>query len=293
MINGYVRSPHLRLFAGAALISLSPVWVRLVSVAPTASGFYRMLFGSVALILFLAVTGRRLQLSKRAWIILFAGAVVFALDLIFWHRSIVYVGPGLATLLANFQVFFMMLAGLVVLRQRPKPRQVVAVPLALLGLSLIIGLDWSGLPGDYRLGVVFGLLAAVAYAGYLLTLRASRVGSVHASPIREVAVISVICTFILAATLIAEGQSFVIPTVADASWLVAYGILSHCVGWLLIASSLPQVTTTEAGIALLLQPTLSFVWDVVLFERAVTPRELAGASIALIAIYLGASRKAV
>jgi drug/metabolite transporter (DMT)-like permease len=56
----------------------------------------------------------------------------------------------------------------------------------------------------------------------------------------------------------------------------------------LIASSLPQVSTTEAGLALLLQPSLSFVWDVLFFARAVSTTELAGAVITLIAIYLGA-----
>ena len=40
--------PRLRLFIGAALISLSPVWVKLVNVSPTTSGFYRVLIGGVA-----------------------------------------------------------------------------------------------------------------------------------------------------------------------------------------------------------------------------------------------------
>jgi drug/metabolite transporter (DMT)-like permease len=56
---------------------------------------------------------------------------------------------------------------------------------------------------------------------------------------------------------------------------------------LFIASSLSEVTTVEAGLALLLQPTLSFVWDVVFFNRPMTATELAGAGIVLVAIYLG------
>ena len=43
----FLRGPHLRLFVGAVLISLSPVWVKLVSVSPTTSGFYRVAIGSV------------------------------------------------------------------------------------------------------------------------------------------------------------------------------------------------------------------------------------------------------
>ncbi len=279
-------SPRLRLYVGAALISLSPVWVRLVSVSPTTSGFYRVLIGGAALALFLVLTRRRLSLSTHAWKMLALASVFFALDLWFWHRSINYVGPGLSTLLANFQVFFMMLAGVVLLGQAPRPAQLVAVPLALLGLGMIVGFDWQGLPGDYRLGVIFGLLTAVSYTGFLLTLRASRRDSTFAIPTREVAVISLGCALLLGITAIFEGESLAVPA-ADAGWLMAYGVLSHCIGWLFITSSLPQVSPTEAGLALLLQPTLSFVWDVVIFSRPMTTIEVVGAAIALAAIYLG------
>jgi drug/metabolite transporter (DMT)-like permease len=286
-----LANPRLRLFAGATMISFSPVWVRLVDVSPTTSGFYRVFFGGVALSLFLVLTRQRLQLTKRVWFILVFSAVFFALDLWFWHRSINYIGPGLSTLLANFQVFFMMLAGMVLLRQRPRPLQLIAVPLALVGLGMIVGFDWRTLPGDYRLGVIFGLLTAVAYASYMLTMRAARTGSRHPLPTREVAIVSLGSAAILGVSAFVEGASLAIPTMADATWLLAYGLVSHCLGLLLIASGLPHVSTTEAGLALLLQPTLSFIWDVLIFDRPLTSMEVAGALIALIAIYLGSKQR--
>lgn len=284
----FLANPTLRLFIGAALISLSPVWVKLVDVPPSTSGFYRVLFGSIALVVFLLVTRKRPSFPKSAWLMLSIAAVFFALDLWFWHRSINYIGPGLSTLLANFQVFIMMIAGFVLLKQIPRPIQLFAVPMALVGLALIVGLDWSDLPGDYRLGVIFGLLTAVAYAGYLLSLRQARQDSPYRVPTRELAVVSVICTAVLAVTVLGEGESLMIPSAADFGWLLAYGVLSHSLGGLFIASSLPQVTAAEAGLALLLQPTLSFAWDVLLFGRPMTALELLGAFIALVAIYLGA-----
>ncbi len=283
----FLANAHLRLFAGAALISLSPVWVKLVSVSPTTSGVYRTLFGGVALLIYLLLTRQGLRLSRPVWAMVLAASVFFALDLWFWHRSINYIGPGLSTLLANFQVFFMMLAGIILYRQAPRPVQWVAVPLALLGLGLIVGFDWSELPTDYRLGLIFGLLTAVAYAGYLLTMRAARADALDALPLREVAIMSLTVAGILAVTAYFEDASLAIPTMADAGWLLAYGLLSHCVGMVLIASSLPEVSTTEAGLALLLQPTLSFIWDALFFARPVTVTELVGAVIALTAIYLG------
>ncbi len=282
-----LANPTLRLFIGAALISLSPVWVRLVDVAPSTSGFYRVLIGGTALVIYLLATRRRLHLSKRAWWLLIVAAVFLALDLWFWHRSINYIGPGLSTLLANFQVFFMMIAGIVLLRQTPRPAQIIAVPLALLGLALIVGFDWATLPENYKLGVVLGLLTAMAYAAYLLTLRLIRETSTFRVPTREMAVVSIMCAVILAVSVVAEGESLAIPSYADLGWLIGYGVLSHCLGWLFIASSLSEVSAVETGIALLLQPTLSFVWDVLFFSRPMTAIELAGASIALVAIYLG------
>jgi drug/metabolite transporter (DMT)-like permease len=280
-------NPTLRLFIGAALISLSPVWVKLVSVSPTTSGFYRVLIGGAALALYLLISGQRLQLPKRTWNILLLAAVFFALDLWFWHRSIYYIGPGLSTLLANFQVFIMTAAGIIFLRESPRPVQLIAIPLAVVGLALIVGLDWTGLPPGYRLGIIFGLLTAASYAAYLLCLRESRAGSQHQLPSREVAIISLVTAVILGISALLEGESLAIGSLQDAVWLGAYGLLSQCIGWMFIASSLPHVSTTEAGIALLLQPTLSFAWDVLFFARPMTATELLGAAIALLAIYMG------
>jgi drug/metabolite transporter (DMT)-like permease len=288
---GFLNTPHLRLFLGAVLISLSPVWVKLVSVPPTTSGFYRVAIGSVTALLLMAFARQKLRLSKRTWLLVGLAGAFFSLDLFFWHRSIIYVGPGLSTLLANFQVFIMMFAGVVLLRQKPSAMQLLAVPLALVGLLMIVGLDWQGLPDDYRLGVIFGLLTAMMYAGYLLSLRAARVKSESRVPLAEVAVVSMVCTLLLVLIVQVEGVSLAVPDASDIKWLLCYGILSHSFGALLLASSLPHVSTTEAGLALLLQPTLSFVWDVLFFARPMQAVEIAGAAIALIAIYLG-SRKA-
>lgn len=282
-----LANPTLRLFIGAALISLSPVWVNLVSVSATTSAFWRLAIGGVVLGAFLLVTRRRLQFSARIWQVLGLAALLIALDMWFYHRSIQLIGPGLSTLIANFQVFVMAAAGFVILRQLPSRKQLIAIPMAFLGLSLIVGIDWSSLPENDRLGIIFGLGAAVTYAGYLLSMRRSRRDSRNRVPSREIAVISVLGAAMLGAAAAIEGESLMVSRVDDAAWLICYGVLSHAIGMMFIASSLPHVTTTQAGLALLLQPTLSFVWDVVFFARPMSATQLFGATVALFAIYLG------
>jgi drug/metabolite transporter (DMT)-like permease len=51
------------------------------------------------------------------------------------------------------------------------------------------------------------------------------------------------------------------------------------------------VAPGEAGIALLLQPALSFVWDMLLFGGGVAPLEAGGIALTLAGIYLGSVRR--
>lgn len=291
MVTKPARNPHFRLFAGAFLISFSPIFVRLVSVPPTTSAFYRTLFGGVVLALFLIIDRRRPIPSRAIWLMLASAAVFFALDLWFWHRSILLIGPGLATLIANLQVFFMIGAGVVLFKERPAWIQVAAAPLAFVGLMLILGPDWSELERGFRAGVILGLLTAMSYAGYLLSMRRARSHSNDPLPIVEVASVSILVALMLGIASIAEGESLAIPTFGDLGWLLAYGVLVHAFGLMLIASSLTEVTAAEIGIALLLQPALSLLWDVILFGRSFNGIEVSGVLLTLAAIFLGAHRR--
>ena len=110
-------------------------------------------------------------------------ALAFAADLMIWHRSILYVGPGLATLLGNFQVFLMALAGYLIYRERLGCNFLAGVALAFVGLYLLVGLDWSDVGAQYRLGVALGIATGFCYAIYMLSTRhAQRSGHVTLPP---------------------------------------------------------------------------------------------------------------
>jgi drug/metabolite transporter (DMT)-like permease len=216
-----------------------------------------------------------------------AAGAFFALDLWAWHQSILFVGPGLATLLANFQVFFMALAGVFLLREPARPVLWVAIPLALLGLGLIVGIDPAALGPDDRLGLVYGLLTAFAYAGYLLSLRRARMAGSSATVAGDLTVASLLSTAWLWLVARFEDVSLAVPSAADWGLLAGYALVAQVLGWILITGSLSRVRASTVGLLLLLQPTLAFVWDVLLFARPFGLTETAGAALSLSAIYLG------
>ena len=285
-----INNHRLRLYFGAVLISFSPIFVSLVDINPTVSAFYRVFIGGIALTLYLLISKKRFDFNRTVWFFLFMASIFFAADLWFWHRSVIYVGPGLGTLLANMQVFIMMMAGIFLYKQIPTKVQLFSIPFAVIGLSMIVGLDWKELKPNYQAGIIFGLLTAICYSSYLISMRQAQQSKTNIIPIREVASMSLMVSVILAFTVFFENESLIISGINDYLILLMYGIGSHAIGGIMIASALVRVTTTEVGIALLLQPTLSFIWEILFFNRSFTMIESVGVVIVLYSIFLSSNR---
>jgi len=281
-------NPTLGLLCGAAMISFAPVFVRLTPVEPTASAFYRTLFGGLMLAAWVFI--RRSPVERRSGLALAAllsAGVLFAADLAVWHRSIWYVGPGLATLLGNFQVFLLAFVGIIFFGEKARWELLLAIPMAFIGLGLIVGFEWASLDADYRWGIIFGLLTAVFYSGYILSLRRARAASPAGSIVSDLMIVSLVSAVFLLAGAGMGGEAVQLPGPRAAGLLLAYALVAQVLGWLLISGSLPHVPASRVGLILLLQPTLAFIWDVLIFARPFGTQEIAGAALAIAAIGLG------
>jgi drug/metabolite transporter (DMT)-like permease len=284
------RRALVQMTAGAALISTTSIFVRWAHVAPTVSGFYRMLFGGLMLLVLLLVRRewRRVGVRDLVWLII--PALAFAADLIIWHRSILYIGPGLATLVANFQVFIMAVVGVVFYRERLSPRFVFGLVLALFGLWLLVGVDWSSFTAQFRIGVYLGLLTGVAYAVYLLSLRRVQLRRVHLDASQVLCLNSLLCALVLAVVVGIEGSGYAIPDTQSWLALLGLGLFGQVLGWVLIARAMPHLPASLVGLLLLLQPALSFVLDVILFARPTGALDWIGLTLSLLGIFVGSVR---
>ena len=273
------------------MISFSPVFVKIADVEPTMAGFYRCLFGGLFLLAIVVVRRQTLWRGAVPFALAAAAGVLFALDLTFWHRSIEYIGPGLSTIMGNFQVFFLAAFGIFVFREKVGWRVLVAIPLALFGLFLLVGIDWQQLEQSYRTGVIFGILTALTYAGYLLVIRHAQKREVRLGATANLCVISLLTAAIMAVEGVLQGETFAIPDTQSWVSMAMYGVVCQAIGWIIISRAIVKVPASRAGLILLLQPTLAFIWDILFFARPTSTTDIIGATVALGAIYLGGSRK--
>ena len=278
------------LLIGAILISFSSVMVKLANVPPDVAGFYRLFVGEIGMTAILWKIGKIKNFTKHIWKWSFLSAVFFSLDFMCWHRSIGLIGPGMATMLANFQVIALAGVSMVILREKLSWSLLTAIPMALVGLYLMVGVQWTSFAPDYQLGVIFGLLTALFYALYLLNLKYS-LTKAGADPLAMAAAVALLTGLILGLFALGQGNSFIIPDTRSILALAALALICHAMGWFLITRGIQMVRTSLVGLILLLQPTLSYVWDLIFFDKPTNPVELTGVGLALMAIYLGSLKR--
>lgn len=285
-----MRADVVQMATGAMLLSSTSLLVVYAQTAPTVSGFYRMFFGGGMLLAWVAVRGRwqRFGLRDLGWAMLPAAA--FAADLIQWHRSILWVGPGIATLLTNLQVFLMALVGFVFYRERAGRGFVPGMLLAMLGLWLLVGAHWSMFDARHRLGIWLGLGSGVAYTVYLLSFRQALKTHTRLAPAQFLGLMNLLCATMLWLWGLGEGDSFALHGVESWSALLALGFFGQVLAWLLMVRAMPRLPASLVGLVLLLQPALAFVLDVILLGRPTGTGDWIGLLLALAGILLGALR---
>jgi drug/metabolite transporter (DMT)-like permease len=231
----------IHLIIGAVMISFSGVWVKVADVAPTVSAFYRVLFGGLFL---LAAACWKKELtwkgSQRLLLGFFCGFFL-ALDLFFWHQSIHYIGPGLATILGNFQVFLLAGLGVVFLGEKVNAKFFFAILMAIIGLFLVVGIQWHQLGAQYKIGVYLGLATAVAYTIFLLALRKLQSGQTETITFYGMMIVSFAAAIFLGIQAVYNGDSFIIPDTRSWTALVLLGLTSQGIGWILISNALPRI----------------------------------------------------
>ena len=129
------------------------------------------------------------------------------------------------------------------------------------------------------------------YTCYLLVLRRSQQREQRLLPTANLTIISFVTAAILLLVGTGQGESLVIVDAQTAWALVSYGVLCQAIGWIVISWAITKIDTSRLGLLLLVQPTLTFVWDIIFFERPTTSTELLGAVLTLAAIYLGSTRR--
>ena len=292
-----VRIAFAALLCGAVAIAFAPIFVRLSEVGPTATAFWRTTLAAPVLWLWLLAprravgaevaalgTGRSAGLPRRPadFVLLAIPGLFFAGDLAFWHWSIRYTSVANATLLANFAPIFVTLASWLLFGARFSRLFLAGLALALGGATVLMSASLQ-LSVDNLLGDALGIVTALFYAGYILSIGRLRARFTTAA---IMAYSTVVTALVLLPVTLASGEALIAPTLYGWAVLAGLAWLSHAGGQSLIAYALAHLPAAFSSLSLLLQPVTAALLAWVLLGEALGPVQGVGGAVVLAGILL-------
>lgn len=291
MLGSAARHARLAALAGALCIAFSGIFFRLSGVTPETGTVFRCLYALPVLgVLALAERRRDGPASAHAHLVGVCAGVFFAADLLTWHHAIVEVGAGLATVLANMQVVVVALVAWILLGERPSRGVAAAIPVMLAGVVLISGVVGAGAYGaDPRLGVIFGTVAALSYAGYLLLVRYGNREGLRAATLLFDA--SATTTVVAALVGTIAGEFDPVPSWPAHGWLILVALTSQVAGYLLISFSLPRLPAALTSVILLAAPITTVAVGGILLGEAPSVFQFGGVGLILAGLAIANLRR--
>lgn len=292
-----VVDPRVMAVVGSLCIALSPILIALSGTSPGTATVFRCLLALPVLVPIALLERRRTRRAHlgggrlgRPWLVL-VGGLLLGLDMTLWTGAIHAVGAGVSTVLVNAQVVILPLLAFLVLGERIRLSFLLTVPVMLLGVALAGGLvdsDPAAAP-DPVLGTVLALLAAVAYAGYLLFLRLGAAPGEKAAPVTLATVAAAVSSFALGSLW--QGVD-VTPGWAAIGWLALLAVIGQSIGWVLIAGGMAALPSSTGASILLLQPVGAVLLGMLVLGQFPTTWQLVGCAVVIVAVAVAVRRRA-
>ena len=282
-----IRFALISLIAGAVAIGASPIFVRLSELGPSATAFWRLALALPVLWLWAEVGDRRTRAASRPsryvdFLILAVAGLFFTGDIALWHWSVVLTSVANATLLVNLAPIFVALGSWLLFGERFTATFIVGMVVALAGSILLVGRDFALNTQDLS-GDALALLAAVFYAGYILTV--SRLRSRFSTATIMVSSGAVTCVALLPITLFSR-EDLLATTAYGWAVLLGVALISHAGGQSFITYALSYLPAAFSSLGLLLQPVAAALLAWAILNEALEAWQAMGGAVVLSGIVL-------
>ena len=277
--NNETKYVLLELLA-VAFLAAGGIFVKLSSLTPVSTGFYRVLF-SLPLLLPLAFRGLRI-LTKKDVLILFLAGVFLAGDVALWNLSFSYTSVANANLLTNLTPFTVIPVSYFLFREKIPKLFLAGAAVTLIGVFVLLGGNIIPLQSNY-LGDFLAFSASFFYAVFILI-------SYRLRDRYESSVIMFVSGFGSALALgvtsvLTEGIQ--IPHGTEQLWpllgltlclqVIGHNLLAHCQG---------KLSVNLSSIVCLCQPVIASLYSYFIFSEVLSLREVLGIAIVIAGVYL-------
>ena len=266
---------------GGVVVSFAPILYALSDANPLTGAFFRMVYALPFLLIIILFRKAEDTRSVNTRLIALVAGFAFSLDFLAYHSTVDWIGTGIGTLIGNSQVIIVTLISWRLFGERPNLSILISLPIVMVGLVLISGVLDDDPYGEYPVrGVIAGVFTAIFYSAFLIIYRFANRELAPAVNLQfdstaGCALGLLILSFLPLKSIYVEPIDFE-PKFPTHGWLLALAILSQVMGWLAIAHSLPRLPAAYTSFAILLQPTFTIIWGILLLAESPSLQQAIG-----------------
>jgi len=275
---------YLSTVIGAILIGLAPILMRYSEVSPSMTGFYRFFFAFFILLIYGAIKGKKFFVNTNLYILALPG-IFFGSDIALWHTAIMITPVTNAALLVNTAPIYVGIISFLFFKERISKLFLIYLILSFIGVSLIILnlQNFDVFLGKNLRGDLLSLLAAIFYAGYLVSVRRLSSNLDTFQLMLYSALFG--CIPLLALGFFETGIKFPI-SLQGAGNLLLQSTLVQIIGQGLVIYGLSQISAQFTSLILLLQVLTAAILSMFLFNELLLFQQILGGIILIIGIYI-------
>lgn len=281
-INHSKYPAYFALLMGLIIIGFAAIFVRLADAPGIVIAFYRMMIGSILMILPLLhnINKSPDSTSKKGVLWAMFAGILFAVDLAFWTTGVTISGATNPTLMANTSPIWVGIGAFIFFKEQLRLKFWIGLFIAMVGVVIVLNVD---IARDFKfgLGAIYGLLAAIFYGGFMLAAQISR-KHIDTIPFFWISTSSS-AIFLLLMNIIA-GNSFTNYDNSTWYYFVALGVIVQVGGWQFINYAQGYLPASLVAPTLLGQPVVTAIAAMLLLNESFSIWNIFGGIAVLVGI---------
>ena len=253
-------------------------FVRNIPVSSGELALYRAVLAAVMIGLFLLVTKQKISFAnmKKEVPLLLASGIALGVNWILLFQAYRYTTVSVATLSYYFAPVIVTVTCPILFREKMTGKQILCFVMSTVGLVMITGLGASG--GRDLIGILFGLGAAVFYAGVVLLNKfIQNVDGIHRTFLQFLAAAVVLTPYVM----LTDGVTLGSLDMAGWGNLLIVGIAHTGVTYCLYFSSLKDLPGQKAAILSYIDPLVAVLVSVLFLGEGLTLWQAIGGGLIL------------
>lgn len=278
-----IKKSYLFLILGTILIAFSPVLIKDAGAPGTVTVFYRLVFGTLSLIIPFSLSRLKNKESlniKGIKIAILAG-LFLAIDMAFWSTAIMISNAAMPTLVGNLAPLWVGIGAYFLFKERQNKRFWIGLVIALVGVTFLMIQDLYQPDGIFK-GLFFGLLAGIFYAGFMLL---TQMGRRYLNTISFLFFCSTATTIFLGVFTLFLDIEFIGYSTKTWTLFIIMGIMIQAGAWFLINFAQGHLPASLVAPTLLAQPVLAGVIAYIMLGEELTFWQILGGIVVIVGIY--------